>query len=67
MKRSMAKGLGGAIILGACMSTSAFAQSNVTLYGQVDAFVGAVKNPGGNTAWTQGGGGMSTSYWGHEG
>ncbi|VVE08440.1 porin [Pandoraea pneumonica] len=67
MKRSMAKGLGGALILGACMSTSAFAQSNVTLYGQVDAFVGAVKNPGGNTAWTQGGGGMSTSYWGMKG
>nr|WP_224788858.1 porin [Pandoraea terrae] len=46
---------------------TALAQSNVTLYGQVDAWAGAVKNPGGDRAWTQAGGGMSTSFWGLKG
>lgn len=49
------------------MAGSVAAQSNVTLYGQVDAWVGAAKVPGGERAWTQGGGGMSTSYWGIKG
>ncbi len=51
----------------ACASSSAFAQSSVQLYGQVDEWVGATKFPGGDRAWNVGGGGMSTSYWGMKG
>lgn len=58
------------IVLGALLgltSNSIFAQSNVTLYGQVDAWVGAQAVPGKAQAWLEGGGGMSTSYWGIRG
>jgi predicted porin len=51
----------------AAASSSAFAQSSVQLYGQVDEWVGATKFPGSQTAWNVGGGGMSTSYWGMKG
>ncbi|CAM2191285.1 Outer membrane protein (Porin) [Paraburkholderia kururiensis] len=50
----------------ACAS-SAFAQSSVQLYGQVDEWVGATKFPGSQRAWNVSGGGMSTSYWGLKG
>lgn len=43
---------------------AAHAQSNVTLYGMADVFVGSVKNPGGRAAAVNQGGGMSTSFWG---
>ena len=43
------------------------AQSNVTLYGMADVFVGSVKNPGGRAAVVNQGGGMSTSFWGLSG
>ncbi|EON13651.1 porin [Pandoraea sp. SD6-2] len=60
--------LRGALALAVCSAAGvAHAQSNVSLYGQVDAWVGAAKAPGGERAWTQGGGGMSTSYWGMKG
>lgn len=60
--------LRGALALAVCGAAGvAHAQSNVSLYGQVDAWVGAAKAPGGERAWTQGGGGMSTSYWGMKG
>ncbi|MFM0314921.1 porin [Paraburkholderia nemoris] len=48
-------------------ASSAFAQSSVQLYGQVDEWVGAQKFPGGKTAVQVSGGGMSTSYWGLKG
>lgn len=51
----------------ALASSSAFAQSSVQLYGQVDTWVGAQKMPGGQRAWEVSGGGMSTSYWGLKG
>ncbi|WP_322103736.1 porin [Paraburkholderia sp. J41] len=51
----------------AAASSSAFAQSSVQLYGQVDEWVGATRFPGSQTAWNVGGGGMSTSYWGLKG
>lgn len=46
---------------------SVYAQSSVQLYGQVDTWVGMQQFPGGQKAWTVGGGGMSTSYWGLKG
>ena len=45
----------------------AFAQSSVTLFGQVDQWVGAKKLPGAERAWGERGGGMQTSYWGLKG
>jgi predicted porin len=61
--------LAGCVVAAAlCASGSAFADSSVELYGQVDAWMGAQKNPGAyDRSWTQGGGGMSTSYWGLKG
>lgn len=47
--------------------SAAHAQSSVQLYGQVDEWVGMQQFPGGQRAWTVGGGGMSTSYWGLKG
>ncbi len=50
------------------MGTTVCAQSSVQLYGLVDAWTGVHKPVGGRErAWTQGGGGMTTSYWGLKG
>ncbi|QJP72935.1 porin [Burkholderia glumae] len=49
------------------LAAPAHAQSSIQLYGQVDAWVGAQKFPGGERAWGVQGGGMSTSYWGLRG
>ncbi|GAB3086802.1 porin [Cupriavidus yeoncheonensis] len=49
------------------LSAPAVGQSSVQLYGLVDAFVGAVRNPGAQTAFVTRGGGMSTSFWGLRG
>lgn len=65
MSKYRSKFLLGALLC--LMSRVLFAQSNVTLYGQVDAWVGAQAGPGQAHAWVQGGGGMSTSYWGMKG
>jgi predicted porin len=46
---------------------AAHAQSTVQLYGLVDAWAGSSKPLGSERAWTVGGGGMSTSYWGMRG
>ena len=54
-------------MLGLFAAGSAQAQSSVSLYGQVDEWVGAQKFPGGDRAWNVSGGGMSTSYWGLKG
>lgn len=57
-----------AALSAALFSGAAMAQSSVTLYGQVDMFVGAVKSPGtGERAWVANSGGMQTSYWGIKG
>ena len=48
-------------------ASSAFAQSSVQLYGQVDEWVGDQKFPDGKGAAEVSGGGMSTSYWGLKG
>lgn len=57
--RSMAVAIGLAMTSGMVM-----AQSSVSLYGLVDAWVGIQKSPGEQRAWSEQGGGMSTSYWG---
>ncbi|OAI64311.1 porin [Ralstonia solanacearum] len=49
------------------MSAAAHAQSSVTLYGQVDAWVGAQKGFDSSRAGVVNPGGMSTSYWGLKG
>jgi predicted porin len=56
-----------AAMIGFFAAGAAHAQSSVSLYGQVDEWVGATKFPGGDRAWNVGGGGMSTSYWGMKG
>ncbi|RQS69189.1 porin [Burkholderia sp. Bp8963] len=49
-------------------SGMAHAQSSVSLYGLVDAFVGEVHPAGAaGNAWQVGSGGMTTSYWGMSG
>ncbi|WP_133649925.1 porin [Paraburkholderia flava] len=48
-------------------ASSAFAQSSVQLYGQVDEWVGSQKFPGNKASAQVSGGGMSTSYWGLKG
>ncbi len=48
-------------------SAGAMAQSSVTLYGQVDTYVGSSRAAGGQRAWQVGAGGMQTSYWGIKG
>ncbi|MCA3792275.1 MAG: porin [Burkholderia sp.] len=57
------------IAAAACVAATvpAHAQSSVSLYGQVDEWVGATKFPGSDRAWNVSGGGMSTSYWGLHG
>src|ERR1700761_8619421 len=72
MKTSISSALKTPLKATACAAllasaTSAFAQSSVQLYGQVDEWVGAQKFPGGKTAVQVAGGGMSTSYWGLKG
>jgi predicted porin len=57
-------GLAAGLVAGA---SSAFAQSSVQLYGQIDEWVGAQKFPNGQSAAQVSGGGMSTSYWGLKG
>lgn len=62
-------GLAGMMLLAAISAgNAAYAESGVQLYGQVDAWAGAQKMPGdADRTWVQGGGGMSTSYWGMKG
>jgi len=72
MKTSISSALKTTLKATACVAllasaSSAFAQSSVQLYGQVDEWVGAQKFPGGKTAVVVSGGGMSTSYWGMKG
>jgi predicted porin len=50
-----------------CWSGVAAAQSSVQLYGDVDAWVGAKKALGGKTAYQEGNGGMTASFWGMKG
>ncbi|MGO4327505.1 porin [Cupriavidus sp. M-11] len=50
-----------------CVAGTGHAQSGVTLYGQVDSFVGSTRAAGGDRAYVLGAGGMQTSYWGMRG
>nr|WP_087688302.1 porin [Pandoraea sp. PE-S2R-1] len=63
----VAKVAGAAALGAAALATTAHAQSSVSFYGLADAYVGSVKNPGGQAATVQQGGGMTTSYWGMAG
>lgn len=56
-----------AAAMAALASGGALAQSSVTLYGQVDTYVGSNKAVGGDRAYVLGAGGMQTSYWGIKG
>ncbi|SIO60858.1 Outer membrane protein (porin) [Burkholderia sp. GAS332] len=72
MKTSISSALKTTLKATACAAllasaSSAFAQSSVQLYGQVDEWVGAQKFPDGKSAAQVSGGGMSTSYWGLKG
>ncbi|BDD93180.1 porin [Pandoraea sp. NE5] len=60
LKASIAAGLLAA-------ASSAFAQSNVQLYGEVDEWLGAQQFPSSQRSWQVSGGGMDTSYWGMKG
>lgn len=51
----------------ALLSAPAFAQTNVTVYGMVDVFLGPVQTPGVKKAFVEQGGGLSTSYVGFAG
>ncbi|WP_116328213.1 porin [Cupriavidus taiwanensis] len=53
--------------VGALLTGSAVAQSSVTLYGQVDSYIGTTRTPGSDRSFILGGGGMQTSYWGIKG
>jgi predicted porin len=56
------------LFLLAAGSGAAYAQSSVTLYGQVDSFVGFSKPAGAaSTAYVVGSGDIQTSYWGIKG
>ncbi len=59
-------GIAAALVV-AWQAQAAQAQSSVQLYGLVDAWIGSSKPLGSAQAWTVGGGGMSTSYWGMRG
>jgi len=68
VSRALKTGLKASVIAGLLAGAStAFAQSSVQLYGQVDEWVGAQKFPDGQRSWQVSGGGMSTSYWGLKG
>lgn len=56
-----------AALVMAWQAQATHAQSSVQLYGLVDAWMGSSKPLGSGQAWTVGGGGMSTSYWGMRG
>jgi predicted porin len=65
--KATVKATAAAALIGVLAAGTAHAQSSVSLYGQVDEWVGATKFPGGDRAWNVSGGGMSTSYWGMKG
>ncbi len=60
--RATVKATAVAAMFGFFTAGAAQAQSSVSLYGQVDEWVGATKFPGSEHAWNVSGGGMSTSY-----
>ncbi len=62
----MKKNLILAAVLGA-FALSAHAQSSVTLYGTLDAGIVYANNVGGNSAWLQGSGAVSNTYFGLRG
>ncbi|WP_410054261.1 porin [Cupriavidus sp. BIC8F] len=56
-----------AVMAAALLCGNAMAQSSATLYGMVDAYVGATKARGADRAYGVNSGGMQTSYWGVKG
>jgi predicted porin len=67
MKRKLPRAFPAAALAALCWSGHVAAQSSVTLYGDVDAFVGAKKALGGKTAVMLGNGGATASFWGMKG
>ncbi|WP_175103590.1 porin [Pararobbsia alpina] len=67
MKRHLRCALPAATLAAVCWSGVAAAQSSLTLYGDVDAFVGAKAALGGKTAYEEGNGGLTASFWGVKG
>src|SRR5258706_11407486 len=67
MNRKLRYALPAATFAAMCWAGSATAQSSVNLYGDVDAFVGAKKALGGQTAYMVGNGGATASFWGIKG
>ncbi|MFM0122676.1 porin [Paraburkholderia sp. RL18-101-BIB-B] len=67
MNRKLRRALPAVAFAAMCGSGVAAAQSSVTLYGDVDAFVGAKKALGGKTAFMVGNGGATASFWGIKG
>ncbi|WP_321857498.1 porin [Paraburkholderia tropica] len=57
----------GASAFGFLHGASAFAQSNVNMYGIIDTFVGATQTPGTQRAIGESGGGLTTSFFGFSG
>lgn len=51
----------------AMLGSPCLAQTSVSLYGQIDVFAAATKAIGGQTAWQESSGGLSTSYFGMKG
>jgi predicted porin len=49
------------------VGTQVHAQSSVQLYGIIDSWAGAQREPGKSLSWQEGGGGLSTSFWGFGG
>ncbi|RZF31623.1 porin [Paraburkholderia sp. UYCP14C] len=62
MKQIIAAGL-----TAACMTTGAWAQSNVTLYGSLDVGIAYISNVGGSSKWIQEQGNMQPDRWGLKG
>lgn len=67
MAKRQGNAAGCTVLLAAGLGCNANAQSSVTLYGQVDSYLGSTRAAGGERAFVVGAGGMQTSYWGMKG
>jgi predicted porin len=67
MKRTFKRAIICAAIASTLVSSAAFADGSVQLYGLIDMSVDNFKAPGTKNAWAEQSGDMSTSYWGIKG